>query len=210
MRRILATAAPLAARGLAQATRRAAVLSSPSVRGAPAAWGSQRRHFSAQAPKEELPPLVYEDSFIKETLAQARTIALVGASANWNRPSFFAMKYLQAKGYRVIPVNPAAAGKTILGEECYKDVMSIPESVTVDMVDCFRSSEHMPGIAKEAVTRGAKVLWMQLGVRSEEAKVIAEAAGMTVVQDRCPKIEFSRLFGELGWHGFNSGVISSK
>lgn len=164
---------------------------------------------STAAPQEQkLDPLVYDDSYIKSVLADARTIAMVGASPNWNRPSFFAMKYLQAKGYRVIPVNPAAVGKHILGELVYGDLKSVP--VPVDMVDVFRNSEAAGPITDEAIQIGAKIVWMQLGVRNAEAAAKAEAAGLKVVQDRCPKIEFSRLFGELGWHGFNSGVISSK
>ena len=168
------------------------------------------RMLSSGAPtkSEEPVPLKYDDSYIKSVLAEARTIAMVGASPHWNRPSFFAMKYLQAKGYRVIPVNPAAAGKHILGEHVYGDLKSIP--VPIDMVDIFRNSEAAGPITDEAIQIGAKIVWMQLGVRNAEAAAKAEAAGLKVVQDRCPKIEFSRLFGELGWHGFNSGVISSK
>jgi predicted CoA-binding protein len=169
-----------------------------------------QRCFSSEAsPKEVDPePLKYDDSYIKAVLAEARTIAMVGASPHWNRPSFFAMKYLQAKGYRVIPVNPAAVGKHILGELVYGDLKSVP--VPIDMVDIFRNSEAAGPITDEAITIGAKIVWMQLGVVNAAAAARAEAAGLKVVQDRCPKIEFSRLFGELGWHGFNSGVISSK
>eukprot|EP00035_Acanthoeca_spectabilis_P024472 m.453953 g.453953 ORF g.453953 m.453953 type:complete len:640 (+) comp20581_c0_seq1:24-1943(+) len=155
-------------------------------------------------------PIVYEDGYIRRILSSVKTIAMVGASTNWNRPSYFAMSYLQAKGYRVIPVNPGAVGKEILGEKVYGSIDDIPSEIEIDMVDLFRAPSAAPGAAREAVARGAKVLWMQLGVVSEEGAQIAEAAGIDVVMDRCPKIEFSRLYGELGWHGFNSGVLSSK
>jgi predicted CoA-binding protein len=150
----------------------------------------------------------YTDEFLKDTLNRVRTIAVVGASANWNRPSFFVMKYLQAKGFRIIPVNPREAGTTILGEKVYASLADIPHPV--DMVEIFRSSEEAGPIADEAVKRGAKVVWMQIGVRNDAAAKRAEEAGLTVVMNRCPKIEYSRLYGELSWGGFNSGVISSK
>lgn len=150
----------------------------------------------------------YRDAYIREILGEVKTIAMVGASPNWNRPSYFAMKYLQQKGYRVIPVNPVAHGKTILGEPVYKALADIEEKV--DMVDVFRKSEECVGYAEEAVRLGAKVLWLQLGVRNDEAARIAEEAGLKVVMNRCPKIEYARLSGELGWNGINSGVISSK
>lgn len=150
----------------------------------------------------------YTDEFLKDTLARVRTIAVVGASANWNRPSFFVMKYLQAKGFRIIPVNPKEAGGTILGERVYASLGEVP--FPVDMVDIFRSSEEAGPIADEAIKLGAKVVWMQIGVRNDAACTRAEEAGLTVVMNRCPKIEYSRLYGELSWGGFNSGVISSK
>ena len=150
----------------------------------------------------------YTDEFLKDTLGRVRTIAVVGASANWNRPSFFVMKYLQAKGYRIIPVNPREAGGTILGEKVYASLAEIPYAV--DMVEVFRSSAEAGPFADEAIRKGAKVLWMQIGVRNDEAARRAEAAGLTVVMNRCPKIEYSRIYGELSWGGFNSGVISSK
>lgn len=150
----------------------------------------------------------YADSYIREILRDTKTIAMVGASTNWARPSFFAMKYLQAKGYRVIPVNPGAAGQDLLGEKVYATLKEIPEKI--DMVDVFRASEHVPPIADEAITIGAKVLWLQLGVVNEDAARKAEAAGLKVVMNRCPKIEFGRLSGELSWGGINSGVITAK
>ena len=133
---------------------------------------------------------------------------MVGASPNWNRPSFFAMKYLQNKGYRVIPVNPVAAGQEILGEKVYASLKEVPEKV--DMVDIFRNSAAAGPIVDEAIAIGAPVVWMQLGVRNDAAAARAEAAGLTVVMNRCPKIEYGRLHGELSWGGINSGIISSK
>ena len=150
----------------------------------------------------------YTDEFLKETLNRVRTIAVVGASANWNRPSFFVMKYLQAKGFRIIPVNPKEAGSTILGEKVYAGLAEIPHPI--DMVEIFRSSQDAGPITDEAIKRDAKVIWMQIGVRNDAAAKRAEGAGLTVVMNRCPKIEYSRLYGELSWGGFNSGVISSK
>jgi predicted CoA-binding protein len=150
----------------------------------------------------------YTDDYIKGILDSTKVIAMVGASANWKRPSFFAMKYLQKKGYRVIPVNPREAGNTILGEKVYAALKDIPDKV--DMVDCFRASEAIGPIARDAVAIGATVLWMQLGVRNDEAAAYAEEHGLKVVMNRCPKIEFARLYGELGWSGVSTGVISSK
>lgn len=150
----------------------------------------------------------YSDDYIRGILRKVNVIAMVGASANWNRPSYFAMKYLQQKGYRVIPINPKEAGNEILGEKAYASLSEIP--VKVDMVDCFRASEAIPPIADDAIKIGAKVLWMQLGVRNDEAAKKAEAAGLTVVMNRCPKIEYGRLSQEIGWMGVNTRVISSK
>jgi predicted CoA-binding protein len=122
------------------------------------------------------------------------------------------MKYLQRKGYRVIPVNPRAAGKTILGETCYARLSDIPPNETrrIDMVDIFRNSDAAGPITDEAIAIGAKVVWMQLGVRNDAAAARAEEAGLTVIMNRCPKIEYGRLHGELSWGGFNSRIISSK
>ena len=152
--------------------------------------------------------LFYPDWLIRRILREVDVIAMVGASANWNRPSYFAMKYLQEKGYRVIPVNPREAGKEILGETAYAKLADIP--VKIDMVDIFRRVEDVPPIVDEAIAIGAKIVWMQLGVRHDEAARKAEAAGLTVIMDRCPKIEFGRLSGELGWSGINTGVITSR
>jgi predicted CoA-binding protein len=150
----------------------------------------------------------YPDDYIRAILRETRVIAMVGASPNWNRPSYFAMKYLQNKGYRVIPVNPAAAGLEILGEKVYATLAEVP--VRVDMVDVFRNSEAAGAITDDAIAIGAKVVWMQLGVRNDAAASRAEAAGLKAVMNRCPKIEFGRLSGELSWGGINSGVITSK
>jgi len=150
----------------------------------------------------------YSDEYLREVLASAKTIAMVGASPNWNRPSYFAMKYLQSKGFRVIPVNPRAAGETILGETCRATLDDVPEPI--DMIDIFRNSKEAGPLTDAAIARGAKVVWMQIGVRDDAAAARAEAAGLQVVMNRCPKIEYSRLYGELSWGGFNSGIISSK
>lgn len=154
----------------------------------------------------------YPDSLLRDILRRSRTIAMVGASSNWVRPSYFAMKYLQSKGYRIIPVNPARVGGEILGERVYASLEDIPGRF--DMVDIYRPSEEAGPITDEAVAvakkKGLKVVWMQLGVRNEAAAARAEAAGLTVIMNRCPKIEYGRLSGELSWAGINSRIISSK
>jgi predicted CoA-binding protein len=142
----------------------------------------------------------------RRILRKYRVIAVVGLSAQWHRPSYFAAKYLQEHGYRVIPVNPGY--DTILGEKCYKHLADIPEKV--DVVDCFRKSSEIPAIAEDAIRIGAKVLWMQLGVENAEARARAEAAGLEVVENRCMKIEHGRFFGGLGWAGVNTKVISAR
>ncbi len=154
--------------------------------------------------------LTYSDATIRDILDRVKTVALVGASAKSVRPSYFVLKYLLAKGYRVIPVNPGLAGQELLGQRCYADLPSIPEPI--DMVDIFRGADAVPGIVDEALALDPKpkVIWMQLGIRHEEAAAKAEAAGLAVVMDRCPKIEYARLSGEIGWNGINSRVISSK
>ncbi len=150
----------------------------------------------------------YPDPLIRRILEETKIIAMVGASANWKRPSSFAMKYLQGKGYRVIPVNPREAGNEILGETCYATLADIPDAI--DMVDIFRASEAAGEFSDQAIEIGAKVVWMQLGIRHPEAAARAEDAGLTVIMNRCPKIEYGRLYGELGWGGINTKVISSK
>jgi len=139
-------------------------------------------------------------------LHESRTIAMVGLSANWYRPSYFAAKYLQDHGYRVIPVTPQY--EEVLGERCYPTLADVPEPI--DIVDCFRRAEEIPSLAHQAVDVGAKVLWMQLGIENEEAAQIARAGGLEVVSDRCVKIEYARLFGGLNFIGVNTRVVSSK
>ena len=155
-----------------------------------------------------VPPEPTFDGEIRRILRDVNTVAMVGASTNWNRPSYFAMKYMQDKGYRVIPVNPGSAGQTLLGEEVVTSLKDI--TVPVDMVDIFQRSERVPPIVYETIEIGAKVVWMQLTVRHDEAAKKAEDAGLTVIMDRCPKIEFARLSGELGWSGINTKVITSR
>jgi uncharacterized protein len=150
----------------------------------------------------------YDDRYIRDVLSRTHIIAMVGASPNWNRPSYFVMKYLQLKGFRVVPVNPRAEGETILGERTYASLDEVPDAI--DMVDIFRSSDEALEITKQAIGKGAETVWMQIGVRNDDAARLAEEAGLNVVMNRCPKIEYSRLYGELSWGGFNSGVISSK
>jgi len=145
---------------------------------------------------------------LRRILKQVSTIAVVGLSANWYRPSYFASKYMQEHGYRIIPVNPAYENQEILGERCYARLSDIPEKI--DLVDCFRKSETIEPLAQEAIHIGAKVLWLQLGVENEKAEVLAKAAGLEVVRDRCVKIEHGRLFGGLNWVGVNTKVISAK
>ena len=154
----------------------------------------------------------YTDEYIAGILGRARTIAMVGASATSNRPSYFAMKYLLGKGYRVIPVNPGLAGQEILGQPVFAALADVPPPV--DIVDIFRSSAAALDVTRDAIRLkdelGIKIVWMQLGVRNGEAAAEAEAAGLLVVMNRCPKIEYGRLSGEIGWAGVNAGGISSK
>ncbi|MEI2385897.1 CoA-binding protein [Breoghania sp. JC706] len=152
----------------------------------------------------------YPDATIRAILDEVKTIAIVGASANPVRPSYFVMKYMIDKGYTVFPVNPGQAGKEILGRPCFASLKEVPGPV--DMVDIFRASDAVPGIVEEALTLQPlpKVIWMQLGVVHEEAALRAEQAGLQVVMNRCPKIEYGRLSGEIGWTGVNSRTISAK
>jgi predicted CoA-binding protein len=150
----------------------------------------------------------YDDAYLRDILRSVKTIAMVGASTNWNRPSYFVFKYLQGKGYRMIPVNPGSAGESLLGETVCAALADI--TLPVDMVDIFRKSEAAGAITDAAIAIRAKVVWMQIGVRDDDAAARAEAAGLKVVMNRCPKIEWGRLHGELGWGGINSGIISSR
>lgn len=161
------------------------------------------------APVDELR---YENASLRRILRECRAIAMVGASPNWVRPSNFAMKYLQGKGYRVVPVNPKEAGRAILGEPVHARLADVPGPV--DMVNIFRNSAAAGAVIDEAIalagTLGIRVVWMQLHVRNDEAARRAQAAGLNVVMDRCVKIEYGRLFGEIGWSGVNSRIISAK
>ena len=139
---------------------------------------------------DAIQPLVYSDARLRSILQRVHTIAVVGASANRNRPSTFVMRYLQTKGYRTIPVNPGLAGQTLLGETVYASLRDIPERV--DLVDIFRAAEHVGPIVDDAIAIGARVVWMQLGIRNDEAAARAEAAGLKVVMDRCLKIDLAR------------------
>ncbi len=152
----------------------------------------------------------YDNSVIEAILASTKTIAMLGASANETRPSWFVMRYLIGKGYTVIPVNPGQAGSEILGQTVYATLADIP--VAIDMVDVFRPVSALPTIIDEvlALPTLPTVLWTQLTIRDDVQAARAEAAGITVIQNRCPKIEFARLSGEIGWTGVSSGIISSR
>jgi predicted CoA-binding protein len=143
---------------------------------------------------------------LRRILRNSRTIAVVGLSAEWHRPSFFAAKYMQEHGYRIIPVNPRY--HEVLGERCHASLTTI--EVPVDIVDVFRRTEDVMPIAEQAVAIKAKCLWQQIGVKNEAAAALAAAAGLDVVMDRCVKIEHARLFGGLNWAGVNTGIISAR
>jgi predicted CoA-binding protein len=157
-------------------------------------------------PESDVAALIDDIAGLRRILTRSRVIAVVGLSANWYRPSYFAAKYLQEHGYRIIPVNPNYA--SVLGEKCHPSITEIPDGV--DIVDCFRKPEEMAALAREAAAKGAKVLWMQLGIRSDAAARIAIDAGLDVVMDRCVKIEHARIMGGLNWAGVNTGVISAR
>ncbi|MEP0234268.1 CoA-binding protein [Roseibium sp.] len=152
----------------------------------------------------------YSDAYIKGILDETRTIAMVGASANTVRPSYFVLKYMLSKGYGVWPINPGHAGKEILGQMTYASLEDLPEPP--DMIDIFRNSNAAAKIVDDIIASNnlPKAIWMQLSVRNDEAAARAEAAGIKVVMDRCPKIEYGRLSGEIGWAGVNSRTLSSK
>ena len=154
--------------------------------------------------------MAYSDDHLRMILKRTKTIAIVGVSANQIRPSYYVARYLSLKNYRVIPVNPGLAGQTLLGEKVYADVADIPDDV--DMVDIFRQSEAVPPIVEAALARwpDLQTIWMQIGVKHPQAAAQAEARGVDVIQDRCPKIEYQRLFSELRMAGFATGIISSK
>lgn len=154
----------------------------------------------------------YDDTYIAGVLSDVKSIAVVGASANISRPSYFVIKYLGGKGYTLKPVNPGLAGQSILGNPVYASLADVP--APVDMVDIFRNSDAALEITRAAIAAkdrlGLKAIWMQLSVRNDQAAEEAEAAGLRVVMNRCPKIEYGRLSGEIGWAGVNAGVISSR
>ncbi len=150
----------------------------------------------------------YNDAYIRAILDESKTVAMVGASARNTRPSFFVLKYLLEKGFDVIPVNPREAGSEILGQTVYASLRDIP--VAIDMVEIFRNAQAAGPITDEAIEIGAKIVWMQLGVRNDDAAASAQNAGLKVVMNRCPKIEYGRLSGEIGWIGVNSRKLSSK
>jgi uncharacterized protein len=152
----------------------------------------------------------YPDSYIRGILNTVKTIAMVGASERENRPSYFAFKYLLEHGYHMIPVNPGHAGESMLGQKIYAWLSDIPEPI--DMVDIFRASQYAPPIVQEALSLKSRpqVIWMQLGIRNDEAAALAESNGMKVVMNRCPKIEYGRLSSEIAWIGVNTRTLSSK
>lgn len=156
--------------------------------------------------------MTYSDPWLKQILSRSKVIAIVGVSPNPVRPSNYVGRYLALKGYTVIPVNPGHAGKTLFGAQIRESLRAIPADIAVDMVDIFRQSVHVPPIVDEALDclPALRTIWMQIGVEHAEAAARAEARGVDVVQNRCPKIEYQRLFGELRMGGFNTGIISSR
>ena len=152
------------------------------------------------------------DDLLKKIFRETKTVACVGVSMNPVRPSYFVARYLSLKGFKVIPVNPGHAGERLFGQEIRSDLAAIPKDIPVDMLDLFRRSEHVLPIVQDAINQlpGLKTVWMQIGVMNAEAAALAESHGIQVVQNRCPKIEYQRLFGELRMGGFNTGIISSK
>jgi len=156
----------------------------------------------------------YSDTYLRNILTESNTIAAVGVSTNPIRPSYFVARYLSMKKKRILPVNPVYQGQQLFGEEIYPSMAALPPDIAVDMVDIFRRSDQVLPVVEEAIAhllpRGLKTIWMQIGVINEEAAALAEANGLKVVMNRCPKIEHQRLFGELRMGGFNTGIISSK
>jgi predicted CoA-binding protein len=150
----------------------------------------------------------YDDTYIRGILTSVKRIAVVGVSANISRPSYFVFKYLLERGYHMVPVNPGLAGQQLLGRMAYATLMDIPEPI--DMVDVFRASQHVRPIVVEALQVRPRVIWMQLGIRNDEAAELAEANGLKVVMNRCPKIEYGRLSSEISWMGVNSRTLSAK
>ena len=152
----------------------------------------------------------YDDRYIRGILNTVKTIAMVGVSANTSRPSYFAFKYLLERGYSMIPINPGLEGQALLGRKVYAKLADVPEPI--DMVDIFRASRYAPGIVEEALALSARpqVIWMQLAIRNDEAAKLAEANGLKVVMNRCPKIEYGRLSSEIAWMGVNTRTLTAK
>jgi predicted CoA-binding protein len=152
----------------------------------------------------------YPDSYIRGILNTVKTIAMVGVSANTSRPSYFAFKYLLERGYRMIPINPGLAGQELLGRSVYDKLAEVPEPI--DMVDIFRAARYAPAIVEEALALSPRpqVIWMQLGIRNDEAAVLAEQGGLKVVMNRCPKIEYGRLSSEIAWMGVNTRTLTAR
>jgi predicted CoA-binding protein len=152
----------------------------------------------------------YDDRYIRGILNTVKTIAMVGVSANTSRPSYFAFKYLLERGYSMIPINPGLEGQDLLGRKVYAKLADVPEPI--DMVDIFRASRYAPGIVEEALALSPRpqVIWMQLGIRNDEAAKLAEANGLKVVMNRCPKIEYGRLSSEIAWMGVNTRTLTAK
>ena len=155
-----------------------------------------------------LPELANTDQEIRQILDEVEVVAMVGASSSDVKASYFVLKYLLGKGYKVIPVNPRLAGKEIAGQKVYASLADIP--VKVDLVDIFRNSEAAGAITDEAIAIGAKVVWMQLGVRNDQAAATARAAGLKVIMDRCVKMEYGRFSGEIGWLGYNTHRVTAR
>ena len=154
--------------------------------------------------------MIYPDTLLRDVLARTKVIAMVGMSANPLRPSYFVARYLSLRGFRMIGVNPGLAGQVLFGEPVFATLTAVPDPV--DMVDVFRQPEAVPGLVDEALARwpALQSIWMQIGVTHAAAAAVATARGVTVIQDRCPKQEYQRLFGELRKGGFATGIISSK
>ncbi|NOX41790.1 MAG: CoA-binding protein [Alphaproteobacteria bacterium] len=152
------------------------------------------------------------DPMLRKIFAETKTLACVGVSMNPIRPSYFVARYLSLKNFRVIPINPGHVGETLFGEEIYADLASIPKDIQIDIVDIFRRSEYVPPIVAQAIEHlpNLKTIWMQVGVTNAKAAEMATKAGLQMIENRCPKIEYQRLFGELRMAGFNTGIISSK
>jgi len=158
--------------------------------------------------------MTYSDTFLREVLTNTKTIAMVGVSTNPIRPSYFVGRFLSLRKYRILPVNPTYPDQMLFNEPIYASLSDLPADTQIEMVDIFRRSEQVLPIVEEALDvllpRGLKTIWMQIGVINEPAAKLAKAAGVAVIMNRCPKIEYQRLFGELRMGGFNTGIISSK